>query len=335
MTAKAVKVFQKSVPINGRAFLCLLLISAFSPSMLNAAPEVEQLTPLNFGAIAVPDNSSVSSLTFSRSERVEIEGSLILVSSGVAGSLRLTGFPANVGVEIDADFAELAIEGATISERLAVTGYDFADVRTDGDGSVDIVFGGTVETSGNGQAYEDGTYSDTAQFRFTYWNPGIGDYSVVSDQISFGATLSTGLNIESVQSLNFGTIFARTTKQDQASMTISPAGDLGISNPGNSRIVSLSDPEPGLIAVVGAAPNRELSVIADATDVFLENEAEPSAPHFVLSNITTLLSNEGRTDSDGSMEISVGGTLTTEKTETAIVYPDGSYEGTYFIEISY
>jgi hypothetical protein len=335
MTAKAVIVLKKSVPTNGYAFLCLFFIATFSPSMLSAATEVEQLTLLNFGTIAVPDNSSVSSLAFSRSERVEIEGSLILVSSGVAGSLRLTGFPANVGVEVDADLAELAIEGPTISERLAVTGYDFGDVRTDSDGAVDIVFGGTLVTSGTGQAYEDGPYIDTAQFRFTFWNPDIGDYSVVSDQVSFGATLSTGLNIESVQSLNFGTIFARTTKEDQASMTVSPAGDLGINNPGDSRIVSLSDPAPGLISVVGAAPNRELSVVADAADVFLEHEEESSAPHFVLSGVTMLLSNEGRTNSDGNMDISIGGTLTTEKTETTIVYPDGSYEGTYFIDITY
>ncbi|MDI9244470.1 DUF4402 domain-containing protein [Marinobacter sp. CHS3-4] len=335
MTAKAVEVSTKSVPMYGRAFLCLVFLLLLYVPRSNAAPAIEELAPLDFGTVAVPDNSLVSSLSLSRSERIQIEGAFILISSGTAGRLRLTGFPANVGVEIDADLAELDIEGATISERLSVTAYDFGDIRTDSNGSVDIFFGGTIETSGNGQAYEDGPYDGTAQFRFTYWNPDINDYSVVSDQFSFAATLSTGLNIESVQSLNFGTIFARTTNADQASIILSPGGGLGIDNPGDSRIVSLSDPEPGLISIVGAAPNRELSVVPDATDVLLVNGAEPSAPHFVLSDITTLLSNEGRTDSDGYMEIRVGGTLTTEQTDTTIVYPDGTYEGTYIIEISY
>jgi hypothetical protein len=332
---KAMKEKQKKAPATRRLLLAVWLTGFLFSSPASAAPDIEELSFLSFGTLAVPDNSSVSTYTFSRSGRPTIEGSVIVISPGSTGRLRLTGFPQNVGIEIDADLAALTAGGTGVPEPLMVISYDFGEVRSNAEGSVDVVFGGTWETSGNGGTYEDALYLDTAQFRFTFWNPDINDFAVVSKIVNLETTLSTGLNIEDVQSLHFGTLFARTTADDQASLTLSPQGEIALNNPGEARLASLSQPEPGIVMITGAAANRELSVVPQSGDVLLENAAEPSAPHFILSALVTALSNGGRTDDDGNLEIRIGGTLTTEETGATTVYSAGRYEGTYTVEISY
>jgi hypothetical protein len=327
--------YQKKAPIARRLLLVLLFFCSYFPVLARALPDIEELAPLNFGTLAVPGNASVSSFTLSRSGRTTITGSVILVSAGIPGRLRLTGFPQNVGIAIEADASTLSAGGVGGSEQLTVTSFDFADIRSNSEGSVDVVYGGTWETSGNSNPYEDAPYSGSTQFRFTYWNPDISDYSVVSEIVNMESTLSTGLNIEEVQALYFGTLFARTTADDQASLTLSPQGNIALNNPGNSRIASLSEPLPGIMLITGAASNRELSVVPQTSDVLLENASEPSAPHFVLSNISTALSNGGRTNEDGNLEIRIGGTLTTEATGVTTVYPAGRYQGIYSVDISY
>ena len=314
---------------------CPLFFLLFSPP-LAADVFVDELERLDFGTMAIPANNSVSELVLPRSGLgISIEGDIVPIEPATSGRYRLSGFPPNTSVDVTLDDTDLTAESG-LTEPLAIDQYDFNDVFTSDAGEAELQLGARLQTSGTGNPHEDDLYTGATIISFEYWEPDAQQFVTSSEVIELETEVRTSLNLEEVQGLHFGTLFARTGPGDQASMTLGPDGSLDINNPGNSRLVLLTDPEVGVVQVSGAAANFSLTIVGESNPVLLQNTDNPgSAPHFILDPLVTAPENSGTTDTEGFLEVRVGGTLTTEATSTVRVYPDGIYEGTYELTISY
>lgn len=321
--------------LKGAPVGCLLLVCAFLP-LSARAQSVEVLDPFTFGVLAIPSNSAVSELELPRSGRnVVVTGSIVLVSLGQPGRYLLSELPANMPVEISANDVDLTYAGVAGSEALQVDQYDTTDTVTNALGEAEIQLGAVLRTTGNGNLYEDGPYFGSTQLFLTYWQSDMGQYVTKGFTIELEAEIRTSFNLEETAALSFGTVFARATPADQAEFRLATDGKFSIVNPGNARFVSLSKPQPAVLSVSGAAPNRELAIDLPESDIQLRNTEEPEAPYFILNNFVSLPSSTGRTDENGLLEIFLGGTLSTQLTAEEIVYPAGTYEATYDITVSY
>lgn len=300
------------------------------------AQSVEELEPFQFGVLAIPSNSDVSVIELPRSGRnIVVTGSIVVVSSGVPGRYLLSGFPENTPIEVSANDTELLYAGAGGSERLKIVQYDAADVVTNNQGEAEIQLGASLQTTGNANFYEDGPYLSSTQLLLTYWESSIGEYVTRGFNIDIESEIRTGFSFEESKVMSFGTVFARATADDQAEFRLEPGGKFSLINRGDARFVSLSDPQPAVLTVSGAAPNRKLTIDLPEADILLRNTEESSAPYFILNQFVSAPSGAGRTDEEGILEIKLGGTLSTQLTSEAVVYPMGNYEATYDITVSY
>ncbi|ASJ75936.1 DUF4402 domain-containing protein [Granulosicoccus antarcticus] len=317
-------------------FLAILLWATMTSSAL-AQPLIEELQNLRFGKLAISANDTVSQFTFSRTgNNINIEGQFVLIEKGLPGLFQFSGFPPTTRLNVSLDSTTLTAETIGITEPLSVDNYDFPQVTTDSEGNAELSLGARLGTTGNGGTYEDYLYSGTTSLRVDYWQPDADAFVSSSKVIFLETELSSTLTIDQEQQLHFGTLFARTSITSQASMTLSPAGTYKISEPENSRLVSIVKPEEGVLRVSGAAANYTLSVTPQVADVLLEHTENPaSAPHLILSDLLTSPDGIGRTDANGEMLITIGGTLKTEITSSPQIYPSGRYEGTYEITVSY
>ncbi|WP_396621832.1 DUF4402 domain-containing protein [Marinobacter sp. W-8] len=314
---------------------CLLFLFYISPSVISAQ-EIEESIALSFGTVAITGNNSISTLELPRSGRnLVITGNLIAVENGEPGRYRLTGFPPNTSVDIEVDSASMTAGGTGIPEPITVHNFDIASVFTNDLGEAEFQLGASFSTSGNGGDYQDAPYSGGAQMRLNFWAPSVADFVTVTQNVEFRGEVRSGFALNEAVAMHFGTLFARGEPNNQASLRLFPDGRLDIDNNGDAKILSLSPPRAAVLVVSGAAPNRELSIGVDSSDIEMRHRDNPTGPHFILTNIETSPSGTGRTDDTGELEIGVGATLTTQKTSSNVVYPSGTYEATYSITVSY
>lgn len=327
---------QKGARLKRPFFLTLLIWLATTTAAI-AQPLIEQQQPLNFGVLAIKTNASVSRFTYPRSgSNIIIEGQFVLISRGSPGLYRFTGFPAYTTLSVSLGNTTLTATGAGIAEPLTVDNYDIAELTTNALGEAELSLGARLNTTGNGGSYVDAPYSGTTVLRVDYWQPDVKSYVFNTKTIDLDTELSSTLTVTEVQQLNFGTLFARSSNTSQAVITLSPSGSYTISEPGNSRLVSLVKPDQGVLSVSGAAPNYILTITPQSTDVLLEHTEFPgSAPHFILSDLVTSPDGLGITDANGELLIQIGGTLKTEQTPSPVTYPSGQYRGTYQLTVSY
>nr|WP_281494804.1 DUF4402 domain-containing protein [Marinobacter sp. S6332] len=149
-----------------------------------------------------------------------------------------------------------------------------------------------------------------------------------------GGEVRSSFGLDQITPLQFGTLFAKTDPDHQASLRLLPDGRITIINNGDAKLVSLGVPAPARLLVTGAAPNRLLSIAVDASEIKLKLPGNPTAPYFTLTALETSPDSAGHTDRSGQLEIAVGGTLSTQKTQKQ-VYPAGAYEATYSLTVSY
>lgn len=300
-------------------------------------PLIEEEQRLNFGTLAVASNASISRFNYPYTgNNVSIEGEFVRIASGTPGRYRFTGFPANTALDITVNNTSLTPGGSGIPELLSVDNYNSIQLTTDSQGEAELLLGARLNTSGNTGSYVDAPYSGTTSIRVDYWQPAVNAYVFNTQSIELEAELRSTLTLDVDQPLNFGTLFAQSSDINQAALMLSPSGSYSISEPGNSRLVSLAKPEQGIIRVTGAAPNYLLNITPQSSDVLLEHSLFPgSAPHFVLSNLVTSPEVTGTSDSNGELVINVAGTLKTELTTSPEIYPSGQYNGTYQLTVSY
>jgi len=300
-------------------------------------PLIEIQQELDFGTLAVAGNTLVSQLTYPQSgNNISINGQFVLIANGTPGRYRFTGFPAFTTLNISLADTTLTAGNLGISEDLNIDSYDFTDPTTNAQGEAEMSLGARLSTSGNGASYADAQYTGTTLLRASYWQPLANSFVTNTRIVQIVTELRSSLTINEVQPLHFGTLFARSSSTSQASLSLSPTGNYSISEPGDSRLVSLTNPDQGVLRVSGAAPNYSLTVSPQISDILLEHTETPgSAPHFILSAMLTSPDGTGTSDANGELLISIGGTLKTELTVSPVVYPSGQYEGTYQLTVSY
>lgn len=302
-----------------------------------AQPLIEEQQRLSFGTLAITSNLSVSRFTYPRTGvNTSIDGQFVSIATGSPGSYLFTGFPAYTSLSVTLNTSTLAATGNGISELLSVDNYDFTELTTDAQGEAELALGARLNSSGNGGSYFDAPYSGSTVLRVDYWQPDVNAFVFNSKIIDMEVELRSTLTIEEEQQLSFGTLFARSSATDQATLTLLPSGSYSIAEPGDSRLVSLVKPNLGVVRVSGAAPNYSLQVTPQATDVLLQHTVSPgSSPHIILSTLVTSPNQNGTADTNGELLIKIGGTLKTELTALPVVYPAGNYEGTYQLTVSY
>jgi hypothetical protein len=317
-----------------RPFVWTILFWLATTTVAVSAPLIEEQQRLNFGILAVADNTIVSRFTYPRTGlNINIQGRFVLISNGSPGRYQFSGFPANTTLTVSLTNTTLSPSG--ISESLSVDNYDFGTLFTDAQGDAELTLGGRLNTSGNSGSYADAAYSGSTTLRVDYWQPDVQAFVFNTQLIDLEVELSSTLAINQDQQLNFGTLFARSSNTGQAVLTLSPSGSYTISEPENSRLVSIVKPKQGILRVSGAAPNYSLTITPQAGDVLLEHTSNGSAPHFILSALVTSPDLTGRTDANGELLIKIGGTLKTELTASPEIYPSGQYEGIYQLTVSY
>lgn len=214
--------------------------------------------------------------------------------------------------------------------------YDFAELTTNAQGEAELALGARLSTTGNGSNYVDAEYLTTTVLRVDYWQPDERAFVFNTLSIDLEAELRSTLTINQEQQLNFGTLFAQSSNTSQAVLSLSTSGNYTINEQGDSRLVSLSRPEQGILRVSGAAPNYNLTITPQSTDVFLRHSENPnSAPYFILSDLVTSPDGSVMTNANGELVIKIGGTLKTELTPSSVIYPSGQYEGTYDVTVVY
>lgn len=321
-----------------RVILRCLPVFLVLPAFAGAA-SVEALEPLDFGIIAVLENNIVRQYQIRPSGRLEVDDAIIIVSGGSPAVFRLSDFPPNTSISVSAPDTSLTRNGAGLSEVLEVTDYAANSLITDELGQGLLYVGATMNTSGSTSLYGDGPYLpfSTRDVTLEYWSPDDGAFVTEQHPIDMQVTMQNALNLEELQSLNFGTLFVRSDSDSQASLTVEPGGRLTQSEDNDdSRIVSLSAPRPGVFELLGAAPNYDITIDLQSSPVFMELEdGGPEDPRLVVSDFRSLPSGVGQTNEDGNLEIRVGATVSTELTTAPEVYPSGTYRGTYSITLSY
>lgn len=313
-----------------------LLCTAWTTTAL-AQPLIEEQQRLNFGTLAIASNASVSRLTYPRSGNgITIDGQFVLIARGTPGLYRFSGFPAYTPLGVSLNTTTLTAGSNGTVEPLSVDSYNFTEITTNALGEAELSLGASIETTGTGTSYVDAIYSGAAVLRVDYWQPEVKEYVANTKIVDMETELRSTLTFDEEQQLSFGTLFARSSSTAQAAMTLSPSGTYTISEPDDSRLVSLDRPELGIFRVSGAASNHTLTITLQATPVLLEHTENPaSAPHLILSDLIALPDGTGTTDANGELQIALGGTLKTELTASPEIYPSGQYEGIYQLTVSY
>lgn len=326
-----------SLRVLKNLFILAILSVTVIESRAYAQPLIEEERRLNFGLLAVSSNSAVSRFNVPRTgSNITIEGQFIMIDRGTTASFRFSGFPAFTDLSINIDNAVLIAGTSGIPESLSVDNFDFSALTTDVNGEAELSLGARLSTTGSGAGYVDAEFSGTTLLRVDYWQPDVGAFVSNSTTIEIDTELQSTLTIEEEQMMNFGTLFAQSDNSNQAVLSLRTNGAFSISEPGNSRLVSLTRPNNGVLKVSGAAPFNSLFITPQVSDVLLEHTERPeSAPHFILSNLITTPNVSGTSDSNGELIIEIGGELKTELTTTPTHYPSGQYEGTYELTVTY
>jgi hypothetical protein len=329
-------VWQKGARFE-RLFVLAILLWLVATTTAISAPLIEEQQRLNFGKLAITDNTSISQLSVHPTGlNINIQGYFVKMSSGSPGSYQFSGFPAFTTLTVSLlNTAMLSANDIGFSELLSVDNYDFGTLVTDDQGEAELSLGARLNSSGNSGSYADAIYSGNATLRVDYWQPDVPGYVFNTQLIDFEAELSSTLAITEEQQLSFGTLFASTSNTAQAVLTLSPSGSHNINVPDDTRLVSISQPSQGIIRVSGAAANYGLTITLQAGAVQLVHVTNPSAPHFILSALLSSPSGTGTTDANGELLIKIGGTLKTELTASPEIYPSGQYKGTYQLTVSY
>ena len=145
-------------------YKCLFFALFISLSMhqLYAAEAIVEDIPLNFGTIALIDNSAQYTLQITMVGGTVNDPQIVIISPGNAGQYSLSGFPANtlvnIGITTATGFTQLAGFTNPASEQFQVLNFSTTTpVNTDSNGEKTIQVGATLKTSGVG-SYMDAMY---------------------------------------------------------------------------------------------------------------------------------------------------------------------------------
>ncbi|WP_181358847.1 DUF4402 domain-containing protein [Pseudothauera lacus] len=300
-----------------------------------AAPALDVEQMLDFGILALRDNTTPSALRISAAGQAVSSGEIIVIGGARAGEYRLNGFPPGVRLRIEIDDGTLSEGGFGIPEFFLTTAFEHPEeVFSATSGEATFRLGARLQNSASGTLYADAPYSGSVQLHVQYWSPEAQGYLTFTETLEFSARVRSTLALEELRPLSFGALAAHSHPVDIATLTLSPAGTLESGTSSGARLTPLGGAQSGRIRVSGAAPNHMLHITPQAGSVLLSHtDPNINAPQFLARNFTTLPAGSGRSSANGELELAIGATL--ETLADPRPYLDGQYRGTYELTISY
>jgi len=177
---------------------------------------------------------------------------------------------------------------------------------------------------------------------------------VQADVFNATATVSSSISLVETTALDLGSIYVTasdsldgtgtagtlrlatsgTTTVTDGAATVSSNG--AVFSAGHvSKFVALGTPVNGVITVTGAAPFGTVTVTHGTLTALTHSSANPALPTILFSSLTTSPANGATVslDASGDGAITVGGLFTAQAGQVA--YADGTYTGTYEINVAY
>lgn len=143
------------------AFLFSTVTAALLLASGIACAAIVEQQQLNFGTIAIPDNSAVSSMTIPYNGLTpSISGNIVFLAPGNPGIYRLQSFPPDTALIISVTGSNLIyMSNHPTAEPLQMNAFTYPTLTTDSLGEAVIELGATIVTTGSGAPYQDGPYS--------------------------------------------------------------------------------------------------------------------------------------------------------------------------------
>lgn len=181
-------------------------------------------------------------------------------------------------------------------------------------------------------------------------------FGAQADTFNVTATVDNAITLTETTPFSIGSIYitAETvqTAADAALLTIDEAGSATdtatAETAGTSQIVALGGATNGVLSISGAAPFTSITVTPATNTDMSHSSGSPSVPDIVINTInvwdasdttTTAASGGGTmtvtTDAGGAADILVGGVFMAGDNASAAAYEDGTYTGTYDVDVAY
>jgi len=153
--------------IAKKRFIALIGIICFS---FQTFAGFLQDAELNFGKIAISNNSIVSSVQISRTGRTAATGNLYIIKIGNPGVYTLTEFPPFSVVNLSANVPTFSTSTIPGTQQFRLDSVDMIDtLNIDADGTAQFKIGAVLQTSGVGGTYiGPATYQINLNIDITY-----------------------------------------------------------------------------------------------------------------------------------------------------------------------
>lgn len=136
-------------------FFCVFIYGSI------AKADITEITPIDFGEIAITNNDVVSSLTIDYLGNISYSNEIRVIRQGSPGEYLATGFAGNLELSITTQILGGVMNPGQVSpEYPTLTSLSApATIRTEPDGTALIYVGGTIQTSGSGNnGFIDASY---------------------------------------------------------------------------------------------------------------------------------------------------------------------------------
>jgi hypothetical protein len=317
-------------------FFFAVLLFVCQLSSVEAAPQIVTLQQLDFGVLALPTNSSPSSVILAPQGSTSYGSGFIFISAAKPGHYQLTGYPAYTDLAVTMAPSSLSLLSSLPGESLTVSAASTNPhvLHTDQNGSVAFDLGATMTTTGNGLLYQDGAYLGHATLTLNFDFGGQPQFSY--QNINVNLTLRSSLVLSEVQALSFGKLMVYSSATGPAaSLTLLPSGQLTVANTGTARIIRFGGEIPATIRVTTGSPHAPVVIHLPVAPVYLIHQSlSPNVARLVISSfVSQPATGSAALDAQGALDIRIGATMSTE--QTANLYQAGIYAGTYPVTVDY
>jgi len=160
------KIKKKSKPL----FLSILLFSFISPSPVFAESIIE-ISPLDFGTIAIKDNSAAYTLRVRYTGQIINDPEIIIIAPGSPAEYFISDLPVSTLLTISITSPSGITTSPAVAptnEQFTISNFDYLpSVTSDATGEYTLFVGATITTSGVG-TYQDTFYVTTMTLNISY-----------------------------------------------------------------------------------------------------------------------------------------------------------------------
>lgn len=182
-------------------------------------------------------------------------------------------------------------------------------------------------------------------------------FGAQADTFNVTATVDNAITLNETTPFSIGSVYITAeTVQTAADAAILTIDETGAATPtataeasGLSQIVALGGASTGLLSIAGAASFTSITVTPRLNTDMAHSSGSPTVPDILINQIdvwdasdttTTADTTTGTpmtvtTDATGAADIIVGGIFMADDNAVAASYEDGTYTGTYDVDVAY